>query len=122
MHRRLLLRLASVALAVLIPLTLSTLASAHAILVHAVPASHATVTGNAISIKLQFNVRIDIKRSRIALVQPDKSQQLLAVTESTPGLLEAQVSGLKSGDYTIRWQVLASDGHITQGEIPFKVI
>ena len=122
MHRRLILRLAGVGLAVLIPVTFSTLAYAHAILVHAVPGSHSTVTGNAISIKLQFNVRIDVKRSRIALVAPDKSQSLLPVTESTPGLLEAQASGLKSGDYTIRWQVLASDGHITQGEVPFKVI
>ncbi len=122
MHKRLVLRLASVGLAVLIPVTFSSFAYAHAILVHAVPASHSTVTGNAISIKLQFNVRIDVKRSRIALVAPDKSQSLLPVTESTPGVLEAQVSGLKSGDYTIRWQVLASDGHITQGEVPFKVI
>jgi methionine-rich copper-binding protein CopC len=28
---------------------------------------------------------------------------------------------LSAGGYTIRWQALASDGHITRGEIPFVV-
>jgi len=29
--------------------------------------------------------------------------------------------GLAAGAYRLRWQVLASDGHITRGEIPFTV-
>jgi methionine-rich copper-binding protein CopC len=28
---------------------------------------------------------------------------------------------LLPGEYRLRWQVLASDGHITRGEIPFAV-
>jgi len=28
---------------------------------------------------------------------------------------------LKPGSYTLRWQALAPDGHITRGEIPFTV-
>jgi methionine-rich copper-binding protein CopC len=28
---------------------------------------------------------------------------------------------LAAGAYRLRWQVLASDGHITRGEIPFTV-
>jgi methionine-rich copper-binding protein CopC len=42
--------------------------------------------------------------------------------QSSPDVLTASVSGLKPGDYVIRWQVLASDGHISRGEVPFKVI
>lgn len=99
----------------------SILAYGHAVLVKAVPDAHATVTGTAITVRLQFNVRVDPKRSRVALVLPDKSQKLLAVNQPEPELLESQISGLSSGEYSIRWQVLASDGHITQGEIPFKV-
>ena len=52
---------------------------------------------------------------------PDKSQKLLTLSQPSPNLLESQSMGLSNGDYSIRWQVLASDGHITQGEIPFKV-
>jgi copper resistance protein C len=96
-------------------------AYAHAVLVKAAPGAHTTVTGTAITVRLQFNVRVDPKRSRVALVLPDKSQRLLSVNQPAPELLESQVTGLASGDYSIRWQVLASDGHITQGEIPFKV-
>jgi len=96
-------------------------AFAHAVLVKAVPGAHSTVAGRAITVRLQFNVRVDPKRSRVALVLPDKSQRLLSVNQPAPELLESQVTGLANGDYSIRWQVLASDGHITQGEIPFKV-
>ncbi len=28
---------------------------------------------------------------------------------------------LRPGDYTVRWQVLAVDGHITRGDVPFTV-
>ena len=94
---------------------------AHAILVRAVPDAHSTVSAAAITIRLQFNVRVDSKRSRVALVMPDKSQKLLTLSQPSPDLLESQTTDLSNGDYSIRWQVLASDGHITQGEIPFKV-
>ncbi len=96
-------------------------AYAHAVLVKAAPGAHSTVAGTTITVKLQFNVRVDPKRSRVALVLPDKSQKLLSVSQPAPELLESQLTGLANGDYSIRWQVLASDGHITQGEIPFKV-
>ena len=35
--------------------------------------------------------------------------------------LEAKASHLAAGRYTLRWQVLAIDGHITRGDIPFTV-
>ena len=28
---------------------------------------------------------------------------------------------LQPGEYTVRWQVLAVDGHITRGDVPFTV-
>ena len=115
--RRRLVACASVCVLVLCSIS----AYAHAVLVKAVPGAHSTVAGTAITVRLQFNVRVDPKRSRVALVLPDKSQKLLSVNQSEPELLESQVTGLAAGDYSIRWQVLASDGHITQGEIPFKV-
>jgi methionine-rich copper-binding protein CopC len=35
-------------------------------------------------------------------------------------LLEANVT-LAPGAYTLHWQVLAVDGHITRGNVPFTV-
>ena len=30
-------------------------------------------------------------------------------------------AGAKPGDYVLHWQVLATDGHITRGDVPFTV-
>jgi methionine-rich copper-binding protein CopC len=36
-------------------------------------------------------------------------------------MLISRADDLKRGAYKLRWQVLAADGHITRGEIFFKV-
>ncbi len=56
------------------------------------------------------------------LVAPDGAQTALAILEQTsPDALSSQAKALKSGSYILRWQVLANDGHITRGEVPFQV-
>jgi copper resistance protein C len=97
------------------------LAYAHAILVEASPSVNSTVAGPSIPIKLRFSVRIDAKRSHLELVGPDKTSTLLSATQPSPDTLQAVAEGLKAGSYSLRWQVLAADGHITTGEIPFRV-
>jgi copper resistance protein C len=97
-------------------------AMAHAILLESSPSINSSVAGPSIPIKLRFNVRIDATRSRLTLVKPDASTQLLAITKGVPAdTLASQAQELAPGEYRIRWQVLASDGHITRGEIPFQV-
>ena len=104
-------------------LLLSRAATAHAILVESTPSINSTVIGPNLPIKLRFNVRIDATRSRLTLVKPDASTQLLAISKdaATADTLTSQAQALNPGEYRIRWQVLASDGHITRGEIPFQV-
>ena len=95
---------------------------AHAILLESSPALHATVAGPDLSIRLRFNVRVDVIRSRFTLVYPDTVARPLSLDKQTaPDTVLSHVSGLAPGSYTIRWQVLAPDGHISRGEIPFKV-
>jgi copper resistance protein C len=97
-------------------------AIAHAILLNSTPAINGTVAGPDIPIKLRFNVRIDAERSRLTLVKPDASVQSLAIAKDSPAdTLDSQAQGLHPGEYRIRWQALASDGHITRGEILFQV-
>jgi copper resistance protein C len=101
----------------------SQLAWAHAILMESKPAVHSSVKGPEVSVWLRFNVRVDGSRSRLHLVAPDGEQQTLALAKQThPDILEAQAAGLKPGAYKLEWQVLASDGHISTGEVAFTVI
>ena len=95
---------------------------AHAILMESKPAMHSSVKGPDISVWLRFNVRVDGSRSRLHLVAPDGSQQNLPLAkQASPDILESQAAGLNPGTYTLQWQVLASDGHMSKGEVPFTV-
>jgi methionine-rich copper-binding protein CopC len=100
----------------------ATRAIAHAIIVDAVPAVGTAVSGPDVAITLRFNSRIDHERSRLSLVGPDgKAQPLPMSRNSAPDVVEAKVSGVAAGEYKLQWQVLAVDGHITRGDIPFRV-
>jgi copper resistance protein C len=93
---------------------------AHAILLDSAPKLSSTITGPELVVNLRFNVRVDGKRSRVRLVAADGTASTLTLAEQRrPDTLQTRVAGLKPGAYTLRWQVLASDGHISQGEIPF---
>ena len=120
--RQMLVALFCASIALSFMFTLCQRVMAHAILVDATPAVDSTVSGPDISIKLRFNSRIDGGRSRLTLVKPDGSIQPLAIS-AQPALdtLTTDGKGLSEGSYRLRWQVLASDGHITRGEIRFKV-
>lgn len=97
-------------------------AGAHAILVEAAPAATSTVAGPDLAIRLRFNSRIDGPRSRLTLVLPDGRSRALALEPQTaPEVLTARAAALTHGAYKLRWQVLAADGHITRGEVPFQV-
>jgi len=108
--------------AVAISLLSSSFSRAHAVLLESSPALKSSVSGPDVPLKLRFNVRIDAARSRLTLVDPDGTQQTLEVHRETgPDMLAAEAKGLRPGAYRLRWQVLASDGHITRGEIAFTV-
>ena len=95
---------------------------AHAIVVESSPQANAVVKGPVIQVKLRFNVRVDGPRSRLSLVDPNgKSRALDALQQPSPDSLAATLSGLLPGKYQLHWQVLAGDGHITWGDIPFTV-
>ena len=99
-------------------------AGAHAVLVSSIPSAMTTVPGPSVSIELRFNVRVDGARSRLVLVESGAAAPplLLKIQKQTsPAMLATEITGLKPGAYSIRWQVLASDGHITRGEVPFTV-
>ncbi|MGB7732023.1 MAG: copper resistance CopC family protein [Candidatus Acidiferrum sp.] len=94
----------------------------HAVLKESSPAANSKVKGPDVPIILKYNVRIDAKLSKIQLLNPDNSVSDLQIgAQSSPDTVNASATGLKPGAYTIRWQVLAPDGHITRGAVPFTV-
>ena len=96
---------------------------AHAIIVESSPKMNGVVTGPVVEISLRFNVRVDGARSRLTLMKPDGTSHAVEVLrQSAPDSLAATIAGLLPGKYQLHWQVLASDGHITQGDIPFTDI
>jgi len=98
------------------------IADGHAVLKETSPAANSKVAGPDVPIILKFNVRIDSARSKLQLLNPDTSTTDLTLDkQSSPDALITKATGLKPGPYRIRWQVLAPDGHITRGEIPFTV-
>ncbi len=97
-------------------------AFAHAIVVESTPAADATVAGPALDLRLRFNGRIDARRSRLSLIGPDgRTRALPQMPEQAVDRLSAHAEGLIPGRWRILWQVLAADGHVTRGEIPFTV-
>jgi methionine-rich copper-binding protein CopC len=98
------------------------LVEGHAILKESRPAVNSKVPGPNVPILLRYNVRIDAKLSKVQLQSPDNSVRDLTITsQSSPDTLNSEATGLVPGAYKIRWQVLAPDGHITRGEVPFTV-
>jgi methionine-rich copper-binding protein CopC len=98
------------------------LALAHAVLLEATPAADSAVAGPDVAVKLRFNVRIDRSRSRLTLAFPDGRTTALKINdESGSDTLSARATGLGPGAYHLHWQVLAADGHITRGDLPFRI-
>jgi hypothetical protein len=95
---------------------------AHAVLMQSKPALNATVKGPNVPIWLRFNVRVDGKRSKLQLTSADGATvPVEALKQTAPDILESGAADLKPGAYKLLWRVLASDGHMSNGEIDFTV-
>lgn len=97
-------------------------AMAHAVLVASDPPIGATIRPGPAAITLRYNSRIDARRSQLTLSGPSGGTP--AVLPIAPGPRQdvlATRASLVPGGYVLRWQVLAVDGHITRGDVPFTV-
>ncbi len=95
-------------------------ASAHAILKESTPPDRGSVPAGARTLTLRYNSRIDHARSRLTLDGTNAKMVLPLEQDSPPDALVAKVD-LTPGAYTIHWQVLAIDGHLTRGDVHLTV-
>jgi hypothetical protein len=108
-------------LAVMVLLCFAQPVLAHAVLMEAVPAANQVVKGGSVPIKLRFNSRIDAKRSKLVLITPAGLERALSIDQQpTPDTITSKAESLPPGVYVLQWQVLAADGHITQGKTSFR--
>jgi methionine-rich copper-binding protein CopC len=121
MHPTLLCRLAALAASAWVVLAAPP-TLAHAIIIEASPGVGAVVHAGTIDVRLRFNSRIDHHRSRLTVLDAIGKETPIKLDDSASAdVIIAHVAGLAPGEYRLRWQVLALDGHITRGDVPFTV-
>ena len=97
-------------------------AAAHAILMASDPPVQGQLAAGTATVTLRYNSRVDHARSSLVLTRPDGSTERLPVAGGSPSDALATRVALVPGAYSLRWQVLATDGHITRGDVPFTVL
>jgi copper transport protein len=115
-------RLLGVALAV--ALIAPSTASAHAILTRSDPAASARLGAAPAVVRLSFTEPPDVALSRVQVVdragQPRQRGRATAAA-GDPRTLVVPVERLPHGSYTVRYRVIADDGHLTEGAWTFGV-
>jgi hypothetical protein len=93
-----------------------------AILVKATPTPYQVIDGSEVNIRLQFDSRIDMKQSRLSIISASGEDRPLQISvTSAPDHVDSKITGMAAGAYLLRWQVLASDGHMSRGQVPFRM-
>ena len=95
---------------------------AHAVIVSASPTANEHVAPGELPVRIEFNSRIDKVRSRLQVMAPAGAKTDVPIYQAgDPNVVAGTTGALTPGAYVLRWQVLAIDGHITRGDIPFVV-
>ncbi len=97
-------------------------AQAHAVVVKATPTDRATLGKVPPEIVLQFNATLEKKLVHLKLERADGSSQRLTDIAPEPAVVRCTLpQDLIPGAYTLKYKVLATDGHATQGVLRFTL-
>jgi hypothetical protein len=95
---------------------------AHALLKSSSPAANSAVSAGEIVFTLKYNSRVDPRHSTLSLLGPAGKVIPLAIDDhSAAAVLSSKTTLTDKGGYELRWQALSGDGHITRGQVPFRV-
>jgi methionine-rich copper-binding protein CopC len=69
---------------------------------------------------LHYNGRVDAARSRLTILKADggEGQKIDCEAGEDQATLKGHLGTLAPGSYTLRWEVLSVDGHISRGDQP----
>jgi copper transport protein len=108
--------------AALVALALPAAASAHATLIRTEPAYGKQVERSPSLVRLYFDQSVDVLPNAIHVY--DAKGRLLSgrtVASSDKRTIDAPVSRLPRGGYTVRWRAVSADGHVVSGVFTFGV-
>lgn len=98
------------------------LAGAHAVVTESSPADRAVLTRVPPDIRLRFNAKLEKKLVHAKLERADGASQTLVDSSPHPARLRFTLpADLQVGAYTLKYKVLATDGHATQGVLRFTL-
>ncbi len=95
----------------------------HGVLIESFPPHGAILKESPLLISLRFNAALEPSITQVSLVDLTQNTYTLTITkESTVERIVATVPPLPPGVYHVRYQVLATDGHVTEGSIRFTIL
>ncbi|HEY7040920.1 MAG TPA: copper resistance CopC family protein [Methylomirabilota bacterium] len=98
-------------------------AQGHAIILESEPRPDATVTAPK-RLVLRFNSRLEKSLCSVQLVGGPRQRSVALLrpeADTAPDTLAYPLPPLEPGSYQVRWKVMAADGHVTEGAVPFAV-
>ncbi len=101
-------------------------AAAHAIVLESTPAHDAQLASSPPSVMLRFNSAIEHGLTRVTLTAGGGRPVPLAIASgegsgSERDRIVIPLRPLPPGTYVIRYRVLATDGHLTEGALRFTI-
>ncbi len=98
------------------------IALAHAIMIRASLEETPVVANAATRVTLHFNTSVELRFTKVLLVNGAGEERALAVAPgAAPGTLIVTLPPLPAGAYGLRYKVLATDGHVTENILRFRV-
>lgn len=99
-------------------LLLASTVHAHARLKASVPAKNSVLHEAPTSLTLQFNS--SARMTSLTIQAKDGAPEKLVVESKKPATeFTVPLPKLAPGKYTVTWRVIATDNHVTSGQIPF---
>jgi methionine-rich copper-binding protein CopC len=99
-------------------------AQAHAHLESSLPKADSVVDAPPKQLRLQFNEMLEPAFSKVKLTGANNAAIALTavgVDKTNNKAIIATVPPLPSGQYRVQWSAAAHDGHVTKGELSFRV-
>jgi methionine-rich copper-binding protein CopC len=100
-------------------------AEAHAIILESEPVRDAKLLEPPARLYLRFNSKIEKRLTQVSLTAAGGRAVPLPVSvdgSQGPDRVAIPLGPLRPGAYVVRYKVLASDGHITEGALRFSVL
>lgn len=96
-------------------------AHAHAFLDHAEPRVGATVRAAPGKLTLAFSQEIEPAFSSVKVLDAKGQAVDKGDVRVTGTLMQVSLAPLRPGDYTVKWRVVSTDTHVTEGDYVFHV-